>query len=95
MRFNSSTRVIRGTPESASPETDYTYTVTDSNEDTNDLTFRLRVAVPSASGSGGGGGCAVSDQSSVVPDIFGAVACLILIPVSAVIRRKRRSHIKT
>ena len=42
----------------------------------------------------GGGGCAVSDQRGVIPDLLGAVACLMLIPVSVVIRRKIRSHIK-
>ncbi len=50
---------------------------------------------PTTSGTdaGGGGGCAVSDQSNVVPDLLGAVACLMLIPVSVVIRRKIMSQI--
>jgi len=45
--------------------------------------------------SGGGGGCAISDQNNIFSDLFGVMACLMLIPVSAVIRRKRRFHIKT
>ncbi len=48
---------------------------------------------PPGSDAGGGGGCAVSDQSNVVPDLLGAVACLMLIPVSVVIRRKIMSQI--
>ncbi len=108
LRFNEVTREISGTPRSASTRT-YTYTVTDSNGDTDDATFMLSVEVTSTPGptpprgprtsgtdsGGGGGGCAVSDQISVVYDILGAVACLILIPVSVVIRRKRRAQIKT
>ncbi len=96
-------RVISGTPRSASTGT-YTYTATDRNGNTDTLDFMLSVEVPSAPGpttrrpgtsgtesGGGGGGCAVSDQSSTAPDILGAVACLILIPVSVAIRRKRRT----
>ncbi len=53
---------------------------------------------PTSSGSdggGGGGGCVISDQSEAVPDMLTAVASLMLIPVSVVIRRKIRSRIKT
>ncbi len=51
---------------------------------------------PTSSGSDtGGGGCAVSGQSEAVPDMLTAVASLMLIPVSVVIRRKIRSRIKT
>ncbi len=107
LSFNGSTRSISGgTPTRASSAASYTYTATDRDEDTDEVSFRLSVEVPSAPspptgsppGSGtdsGGGGCAVSDQSSIVPDMLGAVACLMLVPVSAVIRRKRRSQIKT
>ncbi len=108
MRLNEDTGVISGTPASASPATSYTYTVTDRNGDMKGLTFRLSAEVsstpgpttgrPGTSGSdsgGGGGGCAVSDQSSTASDIPGVIACLILIPVSVVIKRKRRSQIKT
>ncbi len=45
--------------------------------------------------AGGGGGCAISDQNEAVYDLLAAVASLMLIPVSVVIRRKIRSHIKT
>ncbi len=45
-------------------------------------------------GEGGGGGCSVSDQSDVVSGLFGVMACLMLIPVSVVIRRKRRPQMK-
>ncbi len=41
----------------------------------------------------GGGGCVVSDQNEVVSNLLGVMACLMLIPVSAVIRRKIRSQI--
>ncbi len=107
LSFNEVTRVISGTPRRASTGT-YTYSVTDGNGDTDEVSFMLSVEVPSTPGptppqgprtsgsdsGGGGGGCAVSDQSSVVSDILGVMACLILIPVSVVIRRKRRSQIK-
>ena len=50
---------------------------------------------PTSSGTdGGGGGCAVSYQSETVPDLLTALASLMLIPVSVVIRRKIRSRIK-
>ncbi len=107
LRFNEVTREISGTPRSASTRT-YTYTATDRNGNTDTLDFMLSVEVtstpgptpprgPRTSGSdsgGGGGGCAVSEQSSVDEDILGVMACLILIPVSVVIRRKRRVQIK-
>ncbi len=108
LRFDPATRVISGTPTRASSAASYTYTATDSNGDTANVNFMLSVEVssttppttqgPRTSGTdsgGGGGGCAVSDQSSTASDILGAVACLILIPVSVVIRRKRRAQIKT
>ncbi len=101
LSFDPATRRISGTPTAAAPENTYTYTVTDSNDDVDVLTFRLSAVPPrgpmtSDTGSGGGGGgCAVSDQSSVASDIFGAVAFLMLIPVSVFIRRRRRPHIKT
>ncbi len=108
LRFNEVTREISGTPRSASTRT-YTYTATDRNGNTDTLDFMLSVEVtstpgptpprgPRTSGSdsgGGGGGCAISDQSSVASDILGVIACLILIPVSVAIRRKRRYQIKT
>ncbi len=108
LRFNEVTREISGTPRSASTRT-YTYTVTDSNGDTDDATFMLSVEVTSTPGptpprgprtsgtdsGGGGGGCAVSEQSSVDEDILGVMTCLILIPVSVTIRRKRRAQVKT
>ncbi len=105
--FNEVTRVISGTPRSASSGT-YTYTVTDRNGDMDKVTFILSVEVSSSPGptttrrpgtsgtdAGGGGGCAVSHQRGVVPDMLGAVACLILIPVSVLVKRNRRSQIKT
>ncbi len=94
LRLNETTGRISGTPRSASTRT-YMYTVTDRNGDTDDVSFMLSVTVPppTSGNGGGGGGCAVSDQSSAASDIFGAVACLMLIPVSVVIRRKRRSRI--
>ncbi len=109
LRFNEVTRVISGTPRSASSAASYTYTATDRNGNTDTLDFMLSVEVPSTPGptpprgprtsgsdsGGGGGGCAVSDQSSVDEDILGVMTCLILIPVSVVIRRKRRYQIKT
>ncbi len=52
---------------------------------------------PTSSGSdtgGGGGGCAVSEQNEAASDMLTAVASLMLIPVSVVIRRKIRSRIK-
>jgi len=105
LRFNSNTRRISGTPTSASSDT-YTYTVTDKNGDTAEMSFMLKVTAPpdrrppprptppSDTESGGGGGCAISDQNGVVSNLLGVMACLMLIPVSAVIRRKRRSYIK-
>ncbi len=51
---------------------------------------------PTSSGTGGGGGgCAVSDQNEAASDLLTALASLMLIPVSVVIRRKIRSRIKT
>ncbi len=99
MRLNEDTGVISGTPASASSERTYTYTVTDRNGGTDELTFMLSVAAPpptsTGSGSGGGGGgCAISDQSSTASDILGVMICLMLIPVSVVIRRKRRDQVK-
>ncbi len=95
--FDPDTRVISGTPTTAASRTAYTYTVTDEDGDTDDLTFGIRVVnrPPDTEVGGGGGGCAVSEQSSVASDILGVMACLMLIPVSVVIRRKRRSKIKT
>ncbi len=106
--FNEVTREISGTPRSASSAASYTYTATDRNEDTDTLDFMLSVEVTSTPGpttgrpgtsgtdsGGGGGGCAVSEQSSVAFDILGVMTCLILIPVSVAIRRKRRAQIKT
>ncbi len=95
LRFNEVTREISGTPRSALTGT-YMYTVTDRNGDTDEVSFMLSV-IPGTSGTdaGGGGGCAISDQSSVVSDLLGAVVCLMLIPVSVMIRRKRRAQIKT
>ncbi len=50
---------------------------------------------PTSSGTGGGGGgCAVSDQNEAASDLLTALASLMLIPVSVVIRRKIRSRIK-
>ncbi len=50
---------------------------------------------PTPSGSdAGGGGCAVSEQNEAASDMLTAVASLMLIPVSVVIRRKIRSRIK-
>ncbi len=113
LNFNASTREISGTPTTVTSRTTYTYTVTDDDGDTADLNFRISVEVPPAppppgptpttrrpttSGSdtgGGGGGCAVSDQRGVISDLLGVVACLMLIPVSVVIRRNRRAQIKT
>ena len=107
LSFNRNTRRISGTPSTVTSRRTYTYTVTDNNGETAELRFTIRVTNPQSptppggtrtSGTdsgGGGGGCAVSDQSSVVPGLLGAVACLMLIPVSVVIRRKRRSQIKT
>ncbi len=97
LRLDRNTGVISGTPASASSERTYTYTVTDRNGDMKELTFRFSAAAPPPTGSdpgGGGGGCAVSDQSSVAYDILGVMTCLMLIPVSVLIRRKRRSQIK-
>ncbi len=104
LNFNPDTRVISGTPSTATSEADYTYTVTDIDGDTDERTFSIIIEVSSApppqgprtSGTdSGGGGCAVSGQSGVVPDLLGAVACLILIPVSVIIRRNRIAQIKT
>ncbi len=65
-------------------------------EPTDPPTTRPPTRRPTSSGTGGGGGgCAVSDQSKTVPDLLAAVASLMLIPVSVVIRRKIRSRIKT
>ncbi len=97
LRLDRNTGVISGTPASASSERTYTYTVTDRDGDMKELTFRFSAAAPPPTGSdpgGGGGGCAVSEQSSVDEDILGVMACLMLIPVSVVIRRKRRAQIK-
>ncbi len=104
LSFNGSTRRISGTPRSASTRT-YTYTATDRNGDMDTLDFMFSVEVtssppppnprPAPDTEAGGGGCAVSEQSSVASDILGVMTCLILIPVSVTIRRKRRSHIKT
>ncbi len=50
---------------------------------------------PTPSGSdAGGGGCAVSEQNEAASDLLTALASLMLIPVSVVIRRKIRSRIK-
>ncbi len=106
LRLDRNTGIISGTPASASSERTYTYTVTDRNGDMKELTFRFSAEVPSTPGpgptrtsgsdpGGGGGGCAVSDQSSVAYDIPGVMACLILIPVSVLIRRKERARIRT
>jgi len=92
LRFNSNTRVITGTPAKASSGT-YTYTVTDRNGDTDEVNFMLNVEDPPA--TAGGGGCAISDQNDVVSDLLAVIACLMLIPVAVVIRRNRRSQIKT
>jgi len=43
---------------------------------------------------GGAGGCVISDQNDAVPNLLGVMACLMLIPVSVVIRRKIRYQIK-
>ncbi len=107
LSFNEVTQVISGTPRSASSNT-YTYTVTDRNGDTDEVRFMLSVEAPPAprpptprrpttsdTDAVGGGGCAVSDQSNVVSDLFGVMACLMLISVSVLIKRKRRSQIKT
>ncbi len=109
LSFNEVTREISGTPTRASTDT-YRYIVTDRNGDTDEVSFILIVEAPPApppppnprprpapdtEAGGGGGGCAVSDQSNVVPDLLGVMACLILIPVSVAIRRKRRYQIKT
>ncbi len=59
---------------------------------------RPRPPRPPTSGSdegGGGGGCVLSDQNEAVPDMLTALASLMLIPVSVVIRRNIRSRIKT
>ncbi len=112
LSFNGNTRKISGTPTRASSAATYMYTATDRNGNTDTLDFMLSVEISSAppptrppttrrpgtSGTdsgGGGGGCAVSDQNNFVPDLLGAVACLILIPVSVVLRRKRSNPIKT
>ncbi len=98
LRLDRNTGEISGTPASASSERTYTYTVTDRNGDIKELTFRFSAAAPPPTGSdpgGGGGGCAVSDQSSVAYDILGVMACLMLIPVSVLIRRKGRARIRT
>ncbi len=106
LSFNANTRRISGTPNTVTSRRTYTYTVTDSNGETDELSFTIRVTAPqsptppggtrtSGTDAGGGGGCAVSDQNSVVSGLLGAVACLILIPVSVIIRRKRRHQIKT
>ncbi len=98
LRLDRNTGIISGTPASASSERTYTYTVTDRNGDIKELTFRFSAAAPPPTGSdsgGGGGGCAVSEQSSVDEDIPGVMACLILIPVSVLIRRKGRARIRT
>ena len=48
---------------------------------------------PTPSGSdAGGGGCAVSEQNEAASDLLTAVASLMLIPVSVMIRRKIRSE---
>jgi len=104
LNFNENTRVISGTPTRASSGT-YTYTVTDKNGDTAEVSFILRVTDPPDrrtppgptpdTESGGGGGCTISDQNNIVSDLFGVMACLMLIPVSVVIRRKRITQIKT
>ncbi len=100
--FNASTRVISGTPTSVSSSDTYTYTVTDEDGDMAELSFTIRVVnrpAPPRPGptpdteAGGGGGCAISDQNDVVSGLFGVIACLMLIPVSVLIRRKRRSYI--
>ncbi len=97
LRLNENTGVISGTSVRASSAATYRYTVTDRDGDMKELTFRFSAAAPppTSSNSGGGGGCAVSDQSIAIFDILGVMACLILIPVSVIIRRKRRSQIKT
>jgi len=46
------------------------------------------------SDTGGGGGCSISDQNDVVSDLLAVIMCLMLIPVSVAIRRKRKSQIK-
>ncbi len=103
LSFNEVTQVISGTPIRASSNT-YTYKVTDRNGDTDEVSFMLSVEAPPApspprrpttSDTGTGGGCAVSDQSNVVSDLFGVMACLMLISVSVLIKRKRRYQIKT
>ncbi len=95
LNFDAATREISGTPASASSGT-YTYTVTDEDGDMAELNFMIRVVNPPPDPeAGGGGGCTISDQNDIFSDLLGAVASLILIPVSAVIRRKIRSQIKT
>jgi len=101
LSFNEDTREINGTPATASSGT-YTYKVTDADGDTAEVSFMLRVTTPpdrrppprptppSDTESGGGGGCAISDQNGIVPDLLGVMACLMLVPLSAVIRRKGR-----
>ncbi len=99
LSFNKTTRVISGTLTSAMRRTTYTYTVTDADGDMASLSFAIRVNSPIEdrtpdTDAGGGGGCTISDQNDVVSDLLGVIACLMLIPVSVVIRRKIRPHIK-
>ncbi len=100
LSFNETTRVISGTLISAMSRTTYTYTVTDADGDMASLSFAVEVNPPIEdrtpdTDAGGGRGCTTSDQNDVVSDLLGVMACLILVPVSVVIRRKRRSQIKT
>ncbi len=102
LNFNASTREISGTPTSVSSSDTYMYTVTDDDGDMAELSFTIRVVNRPAplpprqtpgTDAGGGGGCTISDQNEAVPDMLTALASLMLIPLSVLIRRKIRSQI--
>ncbi len=110
LSFNSVTRTISGIPTRASIG-NYMYRVIDEDKDMDELSFTIKVTTPtvllpptqrpptrgptSVSDAGGGGGCAISGQNEVASDLLVAVASLMLIPVSVIIRKKRRSQINT
>ena len=111
LAFSETDRVISGTPTAVSSGSyTYTVTDEDGDTDELNFTIRVtttppgptdppptsRPRRPTSSGSdGGGGGCVISDQNEAASDLLTAVASLMLIPVSVVIRRKIRSRIET
>ncbi len=93
LTFRSADRTLSGTPTAASSGR-YMYAATDEDGDKDELSFTIRVRTPAGRTSGtdaGGGGCVLSDQNEAISDLSGAVASLMLIPVSVAIRRRIRS----